>query len=77
MLRVEPSGQACGARVTGVDLSGPLDAETVAAIRAAWLTHLVLSFPDQRMDDDALERFTVALGGISIASRQVPAGGRA
>ena len=76
MLRVEPSGQACGARVTGVDLSGPLDAETVAAIRAAWLTHLVLSFPDQRMDDDALERFTNAMGGFGIDPFFAPIPGR-
>ena len=66
MLRIEPSGQACGARVTGVDLSGSLDGDTVAAIREAWLTHQVLSFPDQRMDDDALERFTVAMGGFGV-----------
>ena len=52
MLRVEPSGQACGARVTGVDLSAPLDEATVADVRSAWLEHLVLAFPDQRIDDD-------------------------
>lgn len=45
-LTIAPSGQACGARVTGVDLTKPLDAETVAEIRAAWLDHHVLSFPD-------------------------------
>ena len=63
-LLIEPSGQSCGANVTGVDLAAPLDAETVAAIRAAWLQHLVLAFPDQRMDDDALERFAIAMGGF-------------
>ena len=64
MLRVEPSGAACGARVTGVDLAQPLSPETVANIRAAWLMHQVLAFPDQTMDDDALEQFTLALGGF-------------
>ena len=34
MLRVEPSGQACGARVTGVDLSQPLSDALVAELRA-------------------------------------------
>ena len=53
-LRVEPSGQACGARVTGVDLSRPLDPATVAELRAAWLEHHVLAFPDQRIGDDDL-----------------------
>jgi taurine dioxygenase len=61
-LRVEPSGQACGARVTGVDLKAPLDPETVAAIRAAWLEHHVLAFPDQFLSDDDLERFTLHFG---------------
>lgn len=63
-LNVEPSGQACGARVTGCDLSAVLDDGLIAAIRAAWLEHKVLAFADQRMDDDALERFTLAMGGF-------------
>ena len=41
----------------GVDLSAPLSCETIAEIRSVWLKHLVLSFPDQRMTDDDLERF--------------------
>lgn len=61
-LRIEPSGQACGASVTGVDLNGSLSADLVAEIRAAWLAHQVLAFPDQHMDDAALARFTLALG---------------
>ena len=76
MLRIEPSGQACGARVIGVDLSAPLDNATVAEIRAAWLGHHVLAFPDQRMDDDALERFTVALGGFGTDPFFAPIPGR-
>lgn len=62
MLNVEPSGQACGARVTGVDLSQPLSAAVVAEIRAAWVEHAVLAFPDQKIDDDDLERFTLSFG---------------
>ncbi len=61
-LTVTPSGQACGATVTGVDLTAPLDDAAVAAIRAAWLEHHVLSFPDQAMSDDDLERFTLYFG---------------
>lgn len=61
-MRVTPSGQSCGAAVTGVDLTRDLEAETIAAIRAAWLAHQVLSFPDQKLDDDGLERFTQAFG---------------
>ena len=81
-LKVEPSGQACGARVTGVDLKQPLDAETVSAIRSAWLEHHVLAFPDQYLDDDQLERFTLYFGefgddymqpaSVSTTPEQVP-----
>ena len=61
-IEVQPTDQACGARVTGVDLTKPLDAETVAEIRAAWLDHHVLVFPDQPIDDDDLERFALSFG---------------
>jgi taurine dioxygenase len=62
MIQIEPTGDACGAHVRGVDLNAPLDAATVAAIRAAWLDHGVLAFPEQHLSVEALERFTLALG---------------
>lgn len=61
-MEVTGSGHACGARVTGVDLSRPLTPDTVAEIRRAWLEHHVLAFPDQDIDDDDLERFTLYFG---------------
>ena len=75
-LRVEPSGGACGARITGLDLSQPLDGATIAAIRAAWLEHHVLAFPDQHMSDDDLERFTLAFGGFGDDPFFAPIAGR-
>ena len=63
-MQITPSGQACGATITGADLSGDLDAEMIADIRKAWLKHRVIAFADQDMDDDALERFTLAMGGF-------------
>ena len=76
MIHVEPSGQACGATVTGIDLSKPLGAEDVAKIRAAWLKHHVLAFPDQHMSDDDLERFTIAFGGFGHDPFIAPIPGR-
>jgi taurine dioxygenase len=61
-LEVTPSGGACGAAIRGVDLSRPLDADVVTAIREAWLKHFVLAFPNQRMSAEDLERFTLAFG---------------
>ena len=73
---VTTSGQACGARITGVDLAAPLPADTVAAIRAAWLEHHVLAFPNQALTDDDLERFTLAFGGFGEDPFIAPIPGR-
>lgn len=75
-VQVEPSGGACGARITGVDLKAPLDSATVSAIRAAWLEHLVLAFPDQFLNDDELERFTLYFGGFGEDPFFAPIPGR-
>ena len=61
-IEVTPTGQACGAFVRGLDLTEPLGTDTVAAIRAAWLEHHVLVFPDQPVSDDDLERYTLNFG---------------
>ncbi|MEP3224521.1 MAG: TauD/TfdA family dioxygenase [Parasphingorhabdus sp.] len=63
-IMVTPSGQACGASVTGVNLSAPLSDTEIQEIRSTWLTHHVLSFPEQKMSDDDLERFTTYFGGF-------------
>jgi taurine dioxygenase len=62
MIDVQPSGAACGASITGVDLREPLAPEVVAQIRQAWLAHQVIAFPGQSMGIADLERFTLALG---------------
>jgi len=61
-IQVIPSGQACGATVRGIDLAAELSGEMVAAIRAAWLDHKVLAFPDQALTSSDLERFTLSFG---------------
>ncbi|MFT4823907.1 MAG: taurine dioxygenase [Halioglobus sp.] len=61
-INIIPSGQACGASVSGVDLTQPLDPAEIADIRAAWLEHHVIAFPDQTMSDDDLERFSQYFG---------------
>lgn len=61
-LRVTPSQGACGASVEGVDLRQPISADLAGELRAVWLDHQVLAFPDQAIDDDGLERFARAFG---------------
>ena len=43
-ISVTPLSEAIGARVTGIDISKPLNAETVSLIIQAWQDHIVLSF---------------------------------
>lgn len=62
MITLEPTGAACGAVVRGPNLSDTLDEATMAELRAAWLEHGVLAFPDQQMSIPDLERFTLGLG---------------
>ncbi|CAA0126217.1 (R)-phenoxypropionate/alpha-ketoglutarate-dioxygenase [Halioglobus japonicus] len=64
MIEIVPSGQACGATVKGVDLSGPLDDATILAVRAAWLEHHVLAFPDQQLSRADLERLVLSFGAF-------------
>ena len=61
-ITVVPEANGFGASVTGLDLSRPLPAETLAEVKAAWAKHSVLSFPDQPMSLDALEAFTLQIG---------------
>jgi taurine dioxygenase len=75
-LHVVPSGQACGATVTGVDLTRPISTDTAAEIRKVWLEHHVLAFPDQPMSDDDLEHFTLAMGGFGEDPFIAPIPGR-
>ncbi len=72
MLSVIPSGQACGATVTGLDLAKPLDAATVRAVRTAWLEHHVLAFPDQHLVNADLERIVQYFGVFGAEPYFVP-----
>ena len=57
-------------------MSQPLPAETVAAVRSAWLEHHVLAFPGQQIGDDDLERFTLAFGAFGNDPFFAPIAGR-
>jgi alpha-ketoglutarate-dependent taurine dioxygenase len=61
-LRVEPSGESCGALLRGVDLSRPHSSAEIDAIRQAWLKHQVIGICEQDLQISDLERFARALG---------------
>ena len=72
MIEVTPSGQACGASVTGLDLAADLDQATITAVREAWMEHHVLAFPGQTLSDEDLERVTQYLGNFGSEPYFVP-----
>lgn len=75
-LKVQPSGGAAGAYVTGIDLSRALEAEEVAALKQALADHLVIALPDQAISLDDLERVTDDLGGRDVTPFVKPMEGR-
>ena len=61
-ITVSPITPSVGAVVEGVDLKHPLDAETVARLREAWLERGVLFFRGQNLDENTLEAFIGQFG---------------
>src|SRR5262245_53009182 len=63
-LEVRPLAGAIGAEIHGVDLAGELSADTLAAIRRAWLEHCVIFFRDQPLPPAQFLRFARRFGPI-------------
>lgn len=61
-IAVTPEASGFGAEVTGLDLRRPLQAAHLARLREAFARHSVLRFPDQPLDLDQLEAFTLSIG---------------
>lgn len=61
---VEPSGEICGATITGINLSEKLSENQISELRAHWLKHKVIAFPDQTLSNEDLERVTEYFGGF-------------
>jgi taurine dioxygenase len=66
---VKPLSPALGAEIVGVDLSQPLDGETVAAIKDAWKEHLILLFRDQVLAEEDQVRFARHFGELQQRPR--------
>jgi len=76
LIRVQPTPSGFGARIEGVDLSRPLPADVLAEVKTAWARHAVLSFPDQPLDLDQLEAFTLQMGAFGVDPFIAPMPGR-
>jgi taurine dioxygenase len=64
MITIRKLAPALGAEIGGVDASGVLDDATIAAIRAAWLEHLVLRVRGQSLSDPQLLAFSKRFGEL-------------
>ncbi len=61
-MEIEPIHTDFGARVCGIDLTGPLAPDQVEALHVAIDEYSVLVFPGQAMSDDSQFALTAALG---------------
>ena len=64
MMSIEPISPAFAARVTGFDLTRPLDAADVAAIERGMDRYAVLVFPAQRVTDKQQLAFSTLFGKL-------------
>ncbi len=62
MLTITRLGKHLGARITGVDLSHPLDDDTFARISKAFFDNEVVVFPQQRLTPEQQVAFTRRFG---------------
>ena len=63
-IQVTPQPSGFGAEITGLDLTHPLAPDVLAEVKAAWARHGVVAFPDQPIGLEALEAFTLQMGGF-------------
>lgn len=63
-IQVTPQPSGFGAEITGVDLSKPLGADALAEVKDAFARHAVVVFPDQPLNLDELEAFTLQIGAF-------------
>jgi taurine dioxygenase len=66
MPDVIATGEALGARITGLDLARPLTDEAFGFVLRAIATHGVLCFPDQDLDPAAQAAFSRRFGELEV-----------
>ena len=75
-ITVQPQPTGFGAEIVGVDLTRPVPQPVLAEVKAAWARHSVVAFPDQPLSLDALEAFTLQMGGFGQDPYIKPMAGR-
>jgi taurine dioxygenase len=68
-IQITPLSPACGAEISGIDLSRPLSEREVQAIKQAWNEHLVLVFRGQQVSQDDQLRFASYFGDLGVRKK--------
>jgi taurine dioxygenase len=68
-FEIVPLTKHIGAELRGIDLRNKPDDETIQAIYQAWLDHLVIIFPEQKLEQEDLVRVTGYFGEIGDLHR--------
>jgi taurine dioxygenase len=68
-LQVEKLSAHIGAEVKGIDLAREQDPATIAALKQAWLEHIVLLFRGQELSQAAQLRATEFFGAVGYLAR--------
>ena len=71
-ITVDPIAGACGAEISGVDLSQELDDATFGDIKKAFVDHQVIFFRDQTLTEDQHKTFGKRFGTLNIHPRYEP-----
>ncbi|MFT6581034.1 MAG: TauD/TfdA dioxygenase family protein [Alphaproteobacteria bacterium] len=65
-MEFTPLANGFALQIKGIDLAAPLSDDRFEEIRAQWMAHRVVVFPDQTLDDDALVTFAKRFGRLFI-----------
>jgi taurine dioxygenase len=65
-VEVDPSGEDIGGEVAGIDISKPLSALEIAAVKAAFVDRTVLVFRGQKLTDRQFADFSAQFGPLRV-----------
>jgi taurine dioxygenase len=71
-FEVRPIGGPVGAEILGIDLSQPLDAERIDAVRSALFEFGAIFFRDQKLSPPQHVAFADSVQSTSMASSPMP-----
>jgi len=69
-LQIRPLQKTFGAEVSGLDLSQPLDLQTIAELKSLWHKYELLLFRKQTMDEANIVSFSKQFGDLEIHIRK-------